>query len=120
QIRLGSASVEVIGVLKGKGQAGMGDQDDTIIVPLTTFQRRLAGRTSERDINLISISADPAADSDALINEITAFMRDRRNLQPNQANDFNVFDTRQISDTLSSSTQVMTMLLAAVASVSLF
>lgn len=120
KIRLGTSSVEVVGVLKSKGQAGMGDQDDTIIVPLSTFQRRLAGRTSQQDINLINISAEDDVDSDDLIAEITTVLRERRNLGPNQENNFNVFDTRQIADTVSSSTQVMTTLLAAVASVSLF
>ena len=120
KIRIGNASLEVIGILAPKGQAGMGDQDDRIVVPLSTFQRRLAGRTSAREINMINVSAADDADSDALIAEISTVLRERRNLQPNQDNDFNVFDTRQIADTLSSSTKVMTMLLAAVASVSLF
>jgi len=119
KIRVGQASCEVIGVLVSKGQAGMGDQDDTIVVPLTTLQRRLVGRTSTRDITQISLSAQDGADSTALLADITRLMRQRRNLQPHQDNDFNVFDTRQIADTLSSSTQVMTTLLAAVAGVSL-
>ena len=48
KIRLGNASLEVIGTLKGKGQVGMGDQDDVIAVPLTTMQRRLVGKNSSR------------------------------------------------------------------------
>ncbi|OAM91116.1 ABC transporter permease [Termitidicoccus mucosus] len=119
KIRLGKASCEVIGVLAAKGQVGMGDQDDTIIVPLAAIQRRLLGRTSARDISMISISAEENADSARLISEITALMRQRRNLQRNQDNNFSVFDTRQIAETLSSSTRMMTMLLAAVAGVSL-
>jgi putative ABC transport system permease protein len=119
KIRVGQASLQVIGILKAKGQAGMGDQDDTMVVPLTTMQRRLGGRASGRDISQISISAEDDYDSDRLISDITSLMRQRRNLQSNQANDFNVFDTRQIAETLSSSTQLMTTLLAAVAGVSL-
>lgn len=119
KIRVGQASLQVIGVLEAKGQAGMGDQDDTIVVPLSTMQRRLGGRTSSRDISQISISAIEDYDSDTLIDDITALLRQRRNLQSNQSNDFNVFDTRQIAETLSSSTQLMTTLLAAVAGVSL-
>jgi putative ABC transport system permease protein len=119
KIRLGKASCEVIGVLAAKGQAGMGDQDDTIIVPLAAIQRRLLGRASARDISMISISAGENADSARLISEITALMRQRRNLQRNQDNNFNVFDTRQIAEILGSSTRMMTMLLAAVAGVSL-
>jgi putative ABC transport system permease protein len=119
RIRIGRASCEVIGLLATKGQAGMGDQDDTIIVPLSTLQRRMTGKTSTHDINQISISAHEGSDSIALIAEITAIMRARRNLQSNQDNNFNVFDTRQIAETLGSTTQLMTMLLAAVAGVSL-
>jgi putative ABC transport system permease protein len=119
KIRIGQASCEVIGLLASKGQAGMGDQDDTIVVPLSTLQRRLVGKTTSHDITQISISAQDGANSAALIADITSLMRQRRNLQPNQDNNFNVFDTRQIADTLSSSTQMMTMLLAAVAGVSL-
>lgn len=119
KIRLGKSACEVIGVLQSKGQSGMGDQDDTIIVPLTALQRRLVGRTSTRNINQITISAAEGSNSDALIAEITSLMRQRRNLQSNEDDNFHVFDTRQIAETLSSSTQMMTTLLAAVAGVSL-
>jgi putative ABC transport system permease protein len=119
KIRLGRASVEIVGLLAAKGQAGMGDQDDTIIVPLTSLQRRMIGKTSSRDIGMISISAADDTDSTALIADLNSLLRQRRNLQPNQDNNFSVLDTRQIADTLSSSTRVMTMLLAAVAGVSL-
>ncbi len=119
KIRIGKASCEVIGLLVAKGQAGMGDQDDTIIMPLSALQRRLIGKTSSHDISQISISAQDGVDSTALISEITSLMRQRRNLQKNQDNNFNIFDTRQIAETLGSTTQLMTMLLAAVAGVSL-
>ena len=119
KIRIGRASCEVIGLLATKGQAGMGDQDDTIIVPLSALQRRMIGKTSSHDISQISISAHDGTDSIALIAEVTTLMRQRRNLQSNQDNNFNIFDTRQIAETLGSTTQLMTMLLAAVAGVSL-
>ena len=119
KIRIGRASCEVIGLLATKGQAGMGDQDDTIIMPLSALQRRLIGKTSSNDINQISISAQDGTDGLALIAEITKVMRQRRNLHSNQDNNFNIFDTRQIAETLGSTTQLMTMLLAAVAGVSL-
>jgi putative ABC transport system permease protein len=119
KIRVGGASLLVIGVLQAKGQAGMGDQDDTIVVPLSTMQRRLGGRTSSRDVSQISISAEEGFDSDLLISDISSLLRQRRNIKSNQDDDFNVFDTRQIAETLSSSTELMTTLLAAVAGVSL-
>jgi putative ABC transport system permease protein len=119
KIRIGRASCEVIGLLATKGQAGMGDQDDTIVLPLSALQRRLIGKTSAHDINQISISAQEGTDSLVLIAEITQLLRQRRNLRSNQDNNFNIFDTRQIAETLGSTTQLMTMLLAAVAGVSL-
>lgn len=114
-----SSSFQVIGVLAAKGQSGMGNQDDTIVVPISALQRRLTGRTSSRDISQITISAAEGVKSERLISDITSLMRSRRNLNSNEDNDFNVFDTRQIAETLSSSTKMMTALLAAVAGVSL-
>jgi putative ABC transport system permease protein len=119
KIRLGKATCEVIGLLKSKGQAGMGDQDDTIIVPLSTLQRRLVGKASSHDITQIVISGRDGMDGDAVIADITLLMRQRRNLQGNQDSNFSVFDTRQIAEALGSTTQLMTTLLAAVAGVSL-
>jgi putative ABC transport system permease protein len=119
KLRIGKASCTVIGLLVAKGQAGMGDQDDTIIIPLSALQRRLTGKSSSHDITQISISAQDGVDSSGLIAEITTLMRQRRTLQKNQDNNFNLFDTRQIAETLGATTQLMTMLLAAVAAVSL-
>jgi putative ABC transport system permease protein len=119
KLRVGKASVEIIGLLAAKGQAGMGDQDDTVIVPLSTLQRRLTGKTSSRDIGQITISAADGVDTNQLTEEINELMRRRRNLQANEEDNFSVFDTRQIAETLSSSTQMMTALLTAVAGVSL-
>jgi putative ABC transport system permease protein len=79
----------------------------------------LIGKVSANDISQISISAVEGTDSIRLIDEISRIMRARRNLESNQDNDFNVFDTRQIAETLGSTTQLMTMLLTAVAAVSL-
>ena len=114
-----SAAFQVVGVLAAKGQSGMGNQDDTMVVPLTALQRRLTGRTSAREISQITISAEVGADSDRLVSDLTAVLRIRRNLARSAENNFNVFDTRQIAETLSSSTKMMTTLLAAVAGVSL-
>lgn len=119
KLRVGKASLEIIGVLAAKGQAGMGNQDNTLIVPLETLQRRLVGQTSARTITQISVSAAEGTDSAALISDLTSLMRERRGLQGNEENNFNVFDTRQIAATLSASTQMMTLLLTGVAGISL-
>ncbi|MBP6600341.1 MAG: ABC transporter permease [Verrucomicrobiales bacterium] len=119
KIRLGKASCTIIGLLVPKGQSFGGDQDDTIVVPLTTLQRRLVGRTSARDVREIMISAEDGADTDLIISDINNLMRQRRSLQRNEPDNFSVRDTRQLAETLSASTKMMTSLLAAVAGVSL-
>lgn len=119
RLRLGKTSCEVIGVLASKGQSGMGDQDDTILVPLSTLQRRLTGRTSSHEIGQIQLSGREGADSANLIRQVTTLLRQRRHLQANEEDNFSMIDTRQIADMLSSSTRIMTALLAAVSAVSL-
>ncbi len=119
KIRIGKTPCTVIGLLASKGQAGLGDQDDTIVVPMTTLQRRLVGQQSINDISQIAVSLREGSDPQATSADITRLLRERRNLQPNQENDFSVFDTRQIADTLGSSIAIMTALLSAVAAISL-
>ena len=120
RIRVGGFSCEVIGLLRAKGQGAMGqDQDDLVVMPLSTVQRRLAGRQTTQDVASILISARSGSDIDAVIQDITRLMRERRRVAHNEDDDFIVIDTRQIAETLSSTTRVMTMLLGAVAGVSL-
>jgi len=117
QVRIKSFSCEVIGTLASKGQAAMGmDQDDTIIVPLRTAQRRVIGNTR---INTLLVSMDDGVDSEAVTASLTTLLRERRKLAEGQENNFNVLDTAQIAATLSGTTQLMTSLLGAVAAVSL-
>jgi putative ABC transport system permease protein len=120
RIRVGKFSCEVIGLLAAKGQGAMGqDQDDLIVTPLSTVQRRLAGRQTTQDVGAILVSARSGADVQAVLRDITQLMRERRRIGHNEDDDFLVIDTRQIAETLSSTTRVMTMLLGAVAGVSL-
>ncbi len=120
RIRVSRFSCEVIGLLRPKGQGAMGqDQDDLVVMPLSTVQRRLAGRQTTQDVAHILVSARTGADIDAVIQDITRLMRERRRVAHNEDDDFIVVDTRQIAETLSSTTRVMTMLLGAVAGVSL-
>ena len=117
QIRIKQFSCEVIGVLAAKGQGGMGaDQDDTIVMPLRAVQRRLTGN---QDVNVLRVSVKDGGSVDRVKQQITLLMRERRKITDNEEDNFNVFDTRQIADTLSGTTRVMTMLLGAVAAVSL-
>jgi putative ABC transport system permease protein len=117
KLRLKNVSCEVIGQLAAKGQSVMGrDQDDVIIIPLRTFQRRIAGN---RDISLIQVSVRDESAVKRVESAIERLMRERRHLAPNEENDFSVVDTRQIAQTLTGTTRILTLLLSAVAAVSL-
>jgi len=117
KIRVKNISCEVIGQLKAKGQSGMGrDQDDMIVIPLRTFQRRIAGN---RDVSMIQISVRDEAAMDRVKSAVERLMRERRHLERNEENDFSVLDTRQIAQTLTGTTRILTLLLSAVAAVSL-
>ena len=116
-LRIKDFSCNVIGLLRGKGQGAMGnDQDDLIVLPLRTLQRRVTGTT---DIGGIMLSAASGADTDAVIARVEALLRERRKIGAGEQDDFNVLDPRQIAQTLSGTIGVMTTLLGAVAAVSL-
>jgi putative ABC transport system permease protein len=117
EVRLKQFSCEVIGLLRAKGQSSFGsDQDDTVLMPLRTVQRRLSG---SQDINRLIVSVRDGASIDAVKSQLTLLMRERRNITDNEEDDFRVMDTRQIAETLTSTTKILTMLLSAVAAVSL-
>lgn len=117
QLRVRNFSCQVIGLLASKGQAAMGqDQDDTVVMPLHTVQRRLTGH---QNVGTLLVSMDDGMDTDRLKSAIEQLLRERRRLAASDDNNFNVLDTRQIAETLSGTTRVMTMLLGAVAAVSL-
>ena len=117
RIRLNKISCEVIGVLESKGQSTMGqDQDDIVVLPLRTFQRRIAG---SEDVGMIQVSVRDGVSTDRAKKEIGDFMRNRRHLAPNEDDNFNVLDLKEIANMLSGTTRVLTALLGAVAAVSL-
>jgi putative ABC transport system permease protein len=117
QLRIKQFSCEVIGVLAAKGQAAMGnDQDDTVLVPLHTLQRRVTGN---QRVNTLLVSMEDGSDSTRLKAGLRQLLRERRKLADGDDDNFNVLDTQQLAETLSGTTQVMTTLLGAVAAVSL-
>ena len=120
RIRLKTLSCEVVGTLESKGQGGMGqDQDNLVVVPLTTLERRLARRVSNRGVDRIMISAATSADTDRLLFDVTEVLRERRGIRAGEDDDFSVLDTKEIANALSATTQVLTLLLGAVAAISL-
>ena len=117
EIRIKQFACEVIGLLKSKGQSAMGsDQDDTVIMPLRTVQRRLTG---SQDITRLTVSVREGVSIDTVKDQLTLLLRERRNITENEEDDFRVLDTRQIAEALTSTTKILTMLLGAVAAVSL-
>ena len=116
QLRMRQFSCQVVGVLAPKGQGGMGDQDDAVIVPLHTLQRRVTGN---QRVNFLMVSMAEGADSTPLKASLRQLLRERRKLAEGDDDNFNIFDTQQLADTLSSTMGVLTDLLGAVAAVSL-
>jgi putative ABC transport system permease protein len=116
-IRLGNVSCKVVGLLAAKGQSSFGtDQDDIVLVPLRMFHRRVAGNT---DIPLIAISVRDGASLGRVKTDISHLLRERRRISPGEEDDFSVRDMTEIVDMLTSTTTIMTLLLGAVAGVSL-
>ncbi|GCL62206.1 ABC transporter permease [Pseudaquabacterium pictum] len=115
-LRIKQFSCTIVGILAAKGQSGMGDQDDAVIVPLQTLQRRVSGN---RRVNTISVAMAEASDSAPLKASLRSLLRERRKLAPADDDNFSIFDTQQLAETLSGTMGVMTTLLGAVAAVSL-
>ncbi len=116
-IRLGEVSCRVIGILAAKGQSTFGiDQDNFVLMPLTTYQRRFAGNT---DVSVIFVSATDTADTGVIKADIEALMRQRRRIRRGDLADFFVRDMKEIARTVQGVTDVLTALLAAIAAISL-
>jgi putative ABC transport system permease protein len=117
RLRIGGISCDVIGVLSTRGQAGFGgDQDDVVIMPIKAVQRRFIGST---DVRLILVGVDQAYSTATVQSGIEDLLRERRNITGSKTDDFNIFDTKQISDTLTGTTTLLTQIVTAVAAISL-
>ncbi|AKJ68434.1 multidrug ABC transporter substrate-binding protein [Pandoraea thiooxydans] len=116
-IRVKQFACNVIGLLKAKGQSGMGqDQDDVVVMPLRTVQRRLTGSL---DVGTLIVSVKDGVSTGKVQNQLQLLLRERRHIAANENDNFNVMDTKQIAEALSGTTNVLTTLLGAVAAVSL-
>ena len=117
EIRIGDVPFTVVGVLAPKGQTSSGqDQDDVVLMPYTTAQDRLSGRTF---LTQILASAQSSNEMAAAEDEVRGIMRDSHGLLNGGADDFTVRDQTAIAQAATSTTSVMTGLLAAIASISL-
>jgi len=116
-VRLQKLSCQVVGVLESKGQSTFGsDQDDFVLIPLRTFQRRIAGNN---DVRTIYISAQDGISTTEVKESIERLMRERRRITAGKNDDFHVRDMQEIVSTLTGTTRILTALLGAVAAVSL-
>jgi putative ABC transport system permease protein len=116
-IRINNQPFRVVGVLSSKGQAAMGpDQDDTVIVPYTTVQKRLLGITH---VTGILVSAADGVSLASVSDEIRGVLRTRHHIQPGDDDDFMVRTQEEMATVLTSTTTTMTYLLAGIAAVSL-
>lgn len=116
-IRINNMPYKVIGVLDSKGQSSMGqDQDDIIIIPLTTAQERLIGITYVQSIN---IQVTNAEQMDMVQAEIEQLLRQRHRIIGNKEDDFNVRNLTSIMEMMSETTTMITLLLGSIAAISL-
>jgi putative ABC transport system permease protein len=117
KIRLEKLSCDVIGLLETKGQSAFGmDQDDLVIIPLRTFQRRISGNL---DVAMIQVSFQQGVSAAKVERDIGGLLRERRHLSASQEDDFSVRDLSEITKMLTGTTRMLTALLSAVAAVSL-
>jgi len=116
-IRLEKLAFRVIGVMASKGDSTFGsDQDDFILIPIRTLQRRIAGNS---DVSRFYISVLNGYSIERVKTDVTLLMRERRHIRPSEDDDFYIRDMREIAGILSGTTQVLTSLLGAIAAVSL-
>jgi putative ABC transport system permease protein len=117
KIRIRNVPFLVIGILKAKGQSGMGaDQDDLILAPSTTVYYRLRGWRHIDMLNASAISADRVEEAKK---EIQAILRESHRINPGEEDDFTVSDQADISEAASQTSRILTMLLGSIAGVSL-
>lgn len=117
QVRVGKMSCKVIGLMEPKGFTGFGqDQDNIVLMPITAFQRRIAGN---RDVDQIFVTAEDGVATSDVQEKLEDILRDTRKVPADRDNDFNVRDMTQVADAMASATTVMTGMLGAVAAVSL-
>ena len=117
KIRIGNAPYTIIGVLESKGQSSGGqDQDDIVLIPLTTAQERLVGVTYVRSINVQVSDADKM---DEVQSNIEKLLRQRHRIRSGAEDDFNVRNLTSLMEMMNSSATMITLLLGAIAGISL-
>lgn len=117
KIRIGNAPYTVIGLIASKGQSSVGqDQDDVVLIPLTTAQERLLGITYVRNINVQVADADKMDEVQANIEKL---LRQRHRIRAGADDDFNVRNLTSLMETMTETTTMITLLLGSIAGISL-
>lgn len=116
-VRIGNKSFRVIGVLSSKGQTpGGSDQDDIVVIPYTTLQRRILGVTH---LENIAVSVRTEKDIPFAQAQITQLLRERHQIRPNMEDDFNIKTQVNVIERIFTISKIMTILLGSIASISL-
>ena len=118
-IRVQNVPFVIVGVSKERGDTAMGSQDDMVMVPITTFKKRLQGSKFPNSVSMIALKLFQDADNSVVIDQISALLRDRHRLKPGDEDDFQIMDMRQIMETMTTVTGYLKLLLIAIAAVSL-
>ena len=119
-VRIKNIPFQVIGVLDKKGQSPMGqDYDDTVIVPVTTYQSKIQGGLLKYVSGILLISATSSAGTVRAENDVTNLLRDRHHIGPGQEDDFQIRNLTEIASARQEGTETLTNLLRGIAAVSL-
>ena len=119
QIRVGNIPFKVIGTLKSKGQSGPFDQDDLIMIPITTAQKKVFGTDFPGTVNMILVKGYDTDSLKETIEDINEILIARHNIGKNQENDFEIRNSAEFQEKMKSTVQTFAILLASIASVSL-
>ena len=119
-IRIKGMPFQVIGVLVSRGQSGMGqDQDDAVYIPVTTAQKKVMGISFPDQVRFVMLQAVDSQSTYTAQDEIKELLRQRHNLGSNKDDDFVIMNLTQMMEMMENSTKIMTILLGAIASISL-
>jgi putative ABC transport system permease protein len=119
-VRIRGVPFRVVGILSSKGQTSWGqDQDDVVIIPFTTAERRVLGTAFLGTVNMIYVSAASPAEATAAAEEIDALLTERHRLSPGAEKDFTVRSMAEMYEASVAASRIMRNLLAAIASIAL-
>lgn len=119
-IRIGNVPFKVVGLLKTKGSSGMGqDQDDLVFIPITTAQRKVFGTDFPGTVSMIAVKAQNDEVISLAEEDITEILKTRHHIGKHQDNDFEIRNLAEMQETIKSATKTMSLLLGAIAGVSL-